>query len=222
MRSQMRSLTTWAVNSVWSRRRRGETCWRCGASPTQQRTGWRTAHGATTLSDVFHVSVDRARMLELVSACRLNDGLPLANDDDDMRQTDTPWKASHMSRILQHKKCASSFWRTNARRARTALCSAVLARSDTVAMASTIPWPVSEHQRWDTRRCPLGASQQKNDPLRKRFTCKVCFGLEIKSASRQPRPSAKGLPWQHTIQTDGREEIVQHHREDENHCGEGV
>ena len=73
-----------------------------------------------------------------------------------------------MSRIQQHKKNALSSWRSNTHKARTALCSAVLARSDTVTMASSIPWPVSGHQRLDTCRCPPGASQQqkKNCPLK--------------------------------------------------------
>ena len=41
-----------------------------------------------------------------------------------------------------------------------ALCSAVLGQSDTKTTASLVPWPVSGHQRLDTCRCPLGASQQ--------------------------------------------------------------
>ena len=76
------------------------------------------------------------------------------------RQTDTtPRKASQMSRLQQQKNAR----RSNALQARTALCSAVLAPSGTATMTSSTPWPVPGHQRLDTCRCPLGASQQQKN-----------------------------------------------------------
>ena len=103
------------------------------------------------------------------STSSLHGPLPLVSRH---RQTDTtPRKAGHMSRIQQHnKKCALKFWRTDAHKPRTALCSTVLACSDTVTVAWSIPWPVSGHQRLDTCRCPLSASQQKKQSLKKQFT----------------------------------------------------
>ena len=58
-------------------------------------------------------------------------------------------------------KSALRLWRSNAHSARTALCSAVLALSGTGTMVSVIPRPVPRHQRLDTRRSPLRASQPK-------------------------------------------------------------
>ena len=55
------------------RNQRGEVCGRCGASPTQQRTGWRTARGATMISDAFHVCVEPSTPVR----GHFNDGLPL-------------------------------------------------------------------------------------------------------------------------------------------------
>ena len=81
------------------------------------------------------------------STSSLHGPLPLVSRH---RQTDTtPRKAGHMSRIQQHnKKCALKFWRTDAHKPRTALCSTVLARSDTATVAWSIPWPVSGHSGW--------------------------------------------------------------------------
>ena len=69
---------------------------------------------------------------------------------DDDRQTDTSPTKAGLSRLR----------RSNAHSARTALCGAVLALSDTGTMVSVIPRPVPWHQRLDNRRSCLAAKKK--------------------------------------------------------------
>ena len=60
---------------------------------------------------------------------------------DETRRETTPSKAGHRAKKLR-TSCASSFWRTQAHKASTALCSAVLALVGTDTKASQMTWPV--------------------------------------------------------------------------------
>ena len=74
-------------------------------------------------------------------------------------------KPGHTSRIQQlEKKSLIAFAEINSSQSETALCSAVLAQSDTDAMVPLVHWPVPGHHRLDSPSESAGclAARKKN------------------------------------------------------------
>ena len=103
-------------------------------------------------------------------------------------KTTTPVESRYSQDRKLRDACTLCFWREKAQKARTALCSAVLALRGTDAMSSKMTWPVPGHQRWDTLSMSAGCLAARKKQKKKRggsWRCVKSVTVSVVSVSAQ-------------------------------------